>query len=98
MQYSRVYDFVTCYLYPFMFSQGGDIWDPATGQVEGILNSDINATAMTQMKDWLRYQPPGATNFGIAEQIDVFHHRQGLFVLPVGRGWSGHDYRTDGGQ
>lgn len=72
MQYSRVYDFVTCYLYPFMFSQGGDIWDASTGQVEGILNSDINATAMTQMKEWLKYQPPGATNFGIAEQIDVF--------------------------
>lgn len=72
MQYSRVYDFVTCYLYPFMWSQGGEIWDPATGQVEGILNSDINAQAMTQMKSWLQYQPAGATNFGIAEIIDVF--------------------------
>ncbi len=72
MQYSRVYDFVTCYLYPFMFSQGGDVWDPNTGQVQGILDSDTNARAMTQMKDWLKYQPPGAVNYGIAEQIDVF--------------------------
>ncbi|WP_243730893.1 extracellular solute-binding protein [Rubellimicrobium sp. CFH 75288] len=72
MQYSRVYDFVSCYLYPFMWSQGGDIWNPETGEVVGILNSDINARAMEQMRDWLRYQPPGATNFGIAEIIDVF--------------------------
>lgn len=72
MQYSRVYDFLTCYLYPFMFSQGGDIWDPATGQVEGILNSEVNARGMEQMKGWLQYQPPGATNYGIAEQIDVW--------------------------
>jgi multiple sugar transport system substrate-binding protein len=72
MQYSRVYDFVSCYLYPFMWSQGGEIWDQSTGQITGILNSDVNARAMQQMKDWLKYQPPGATNFGIAEQVDVF--------------------------
>jgi len=72
MQYSRVYDFVSCYLYPFMFSQGGEIWNENTGEVVGILNSDVNARAMEQMKGWLKYQPPGATNFGIAEEIDVF--------------------------
>jgi multiple sugar transport system substrate-binding protein len=72
MQYSRVYDFNTCFLYPFMWSQGGEIWDAKSAQVEGILNSDINARALEQMKHWLKYQPPGATNFGIAEEIDVF--------------------------
>ena len=72
MQYSRVYDFVSCYLYPFMFSQGGEIWNQNTGQIVDILNSDINAKAMEQMKSWLKYQPPGAVNFGIAEEIDVF--------------------------
>ena len=72
MQYSRVYDFVSCYLYPFMWSQGGEIWDASTGQVVDILNSDVNARAMEQMKSWLQYQPPGATNFGIAEEVDVF--------------------------
>ncbi len=72
MQYSREYDFCTCYLYPFMFSQGGDIWDPKTGQVYGILNSDINARAMEQARGWLKYQPPGAVNYGIAEEVDVF--------------------------
>jgi multiple sugar transport system substrate-binding protein len=72
MQYSRVYDFCTCYLYPFFWSRGGDVWDPKTGQVEGILNSDINAKAMEAAKGWLKYQPPGALNYGIAEEVDVF--------------------------
>jgi len=72
MQYSREYDFCTCYLYPFMWSQGGEIWDAKTGQVWGILNSDINAKAMEQMKHWLKYQPPGAINFGISQEIDAF--------------------------
>jgi multiple sugar transport system substrate-binding protein len=72
MQYSRVYDFVSCYLYPFMWSQGGEIWNAETGQVVDILNSDVNARAMEQMRSWLQYQPPGATNFGIAEEVDVF--------------------------
>ena len=72
MQYSRVYDFVSCYLYPFMWSQGGEIWNAETGQVVDILNSETNARAMEQMKSWLQYQPPGATNFGIAEEVDVF--------------------------
>lgn len=71
-QYSRVYDFATCYLYPFMWSQGGEVWDASTGQVEGILNSDINAKALEEYKDFLKYQPPGALNYGIAEIIDVF--------------------------
>ena len=72
MQYSREYDFCTCYLYPFMWSQGGEIWDPKTGQVEGLLNSKINATAMEQMKHWLKYMPPGAVNYGISQEIDAF--------------------------
>lgn len=72
MQYSREYDFCSCYLYPFMWSQGGEVWDPETGQVWGILNSDINARAMEQMKHWLKYQPPGAINYGIAQEIDAF--------------------------
>lgn len=71
-QYSRVYDFCTCYLYPYMWSQGGEIWNSKTGQVEGILNSETNAKAMEQYKGMLKYQPPGALNFGIAEVVDIF--------------------------
>ncbi len=72
MQFSREYDFVSCFLYPFMWSRGGEIWDPKTGKVEGILNSKVNAEALEQMKHWLKYMPDGALNYGIAEEIDVF--------------------------
>lgn len=72
MQYSKEYDFMTMYLYPFMFSMGGDIWDPKERKVYGILNSDVNAQAMEWNKKMLQFQPPGAINYGIAEEIDAF--------------------------
>jgi hypothetical protein len=31
---------------------------PATGDVYGILNSDVNAAAMEVNRRWLNYQPP----------------------------------------
>ncbi len=72
MQYSKEYDFMTMYLYPFMFSMGGDIWNPEDRRVYGILNSETNAKAMEWNKRMLKYQPPGAINYGIAEEIDAF--------------------------
>jgi len=72
MQYSREYDFISCPLLSFMRSQGGDVWDPKSGQVQGIMDTEVNAKAMTQYKAMLKYQPPGAINYGIAEIVDVF--------------------------
>jgi multiple sugar transport system substrate-binding protein len=72
MQYSKEYDFMTMFLYPFMFSMGGDIWDAETGNVYGILNSDVNVEAMEINRRWLNYQPPGALNYGIPDVVDVF--------------------------
>lgn len=72
MQSSHEYDFLTMYLYPFIFSMGGDIWDPQTGQVYGILNSDINAQAMVWQKRMLAYQPPKAIHYGISENMEAF--------------------------
>jgi len=72
MQYSKEYDFMTMYLYPFMFSTGGEIWDPAKREVYGYLNSQANADAMVWNRRMLDYQPPGAINYGIAEEIDAF--------------------------
>ncbi|RKX96002.1 MAG: sugar ABC transporter substrate-binding protein [Spirochaetes bacterium] len=72
MEYSKEYDFMTMFLYPFMFSLGGEIWDPQQRKIWGILNSDINAKAMVWNKKMLRYQPPGAINYGISEENDAF--------------------------
>jgi len=72
LQWSKVYDFVSCYAYPFMWSNGGAAWDAATGQVEGIANSDINIAGLEHNKRFIAYAPPGASNYGIGEQVDVF--------------------------
>jgi len=71
-QYSRVYDFATCAFNNFLWGRGGKIWDPATGQVEGILNTPENAASLEEFKRWLAYCPPGSTNVGIGEGIDIF--------------------------
>ncbi len=71
-QYSREYDAASCPTISFMRSLGGDVWDPKTGQVQGILDTPSNAHAMELYKAWLKYQPPGATNYFIAEVIDAF--------------------------
>lgn len=72
LQWSKVYDFVSCYAYPFMWSNGGKAWDPTTGQVEGIANSEINIKGLEQNKRFIALAPPGASNYGIAEEVDVF--------------------------
>ncbi len=72
MQYNKEYDFMTMYLYPFMFSLGGEIWNPQERRIFGVLNSEVNARAMHWNKSMLAYQPPGALNYGIAEEIDAF--------------------------
>ena len=72
MQYQKEYDFMTMYLYPFMFSLGGDIWNPETREVYGVINSDVNAKAMEWNREMLKYMPPGALNYGIAEEVDAF--------------------------
>jgi multiple sugar transport system substrate-binding protein len=71
-QYSREYDAASCPTMSFMRSLGGDVWDPKTGQVQGIIDTPTNAHAMELYKSWLKYQPPGATNYFIAEVIDAF--------------------------
>lgn len=72
MQYNKEYDFMTMYLYPFMFSLGGEIWDSQERRIYGILNSEENAQAMRWNKRMLNYQPPGALNYGISEEVDAF--------------------------
>ena len=71
-QYSKVYDFMTMFLYPFMFSNGGEIWEPKDSKIYGVLNSDINAKAMEDNREMLIYQPEGALQYDIAAIIDAF--------------------------
>jgi multiple sugar transport system substrate-binding protein len=73
MMYSKEYDFFSCAYYPFAYSTGGKIWDPATSDVYGILNSDINAKAMDQFIGLMKFQPKDAASFGIGNLLDLFN-------------------------
>jgi multiple sugar transport system substrate-binding protein len=71
-QYSKVYDFMTMFLYPFMFSTGGETWEPENSKIYGVLNSEVNAKAMEYNRSMLKYQPEGALQYDIAAIIDAF--------------------------
>lgn len=72
MQYSRGYDYYSMQLYPFMWSRGGEIWNPETREVWGYLNTDVNAQALEWSRRMLEYNPPGALSVGIGDGVDVF--------------------------
>lgn len=74
LQFSKVYDFISCYVYPFMFSTGGNIieGDVGTYKVEGVLDSEVNAAGLERAKGMKQYAPPGVVDYGIAEEVDHF--------------------------
>lgn len=72
MQHSIVYDFYSMQLYPFMWSLGGQAWDPATRTMVGVLDTPVNAEALEWNRRMLNYTPPGALNMGIGENVDAF--------------------------
>jgi multiple sugar transport system substrate-binding protein len=72
LQYSKTYDFISMYLYPFMYSLGGEIWDPKNQKIYGLINSNINAEAMRWSKRMLAYQPSDVIQYGISENRDAF--------------------------
>ena len=63
---------------------GGDIWDPKTGQVEGILDTPSNAKAMELYKSWLKYPAAGGHQLFHRGDHRRLHPGQGLRGLAVG--------------
>ncbi|MBW0000025.1 MAG: extracellular solute-binding protein [Verrucomicrobia bacterium] len=72
LQHSKEYDFESMTLYPIQWSAGGEFWNPKTHDVEGYLNTPVNAKGLEIQKSFLEVEPPGAVNYGIAENIDAF--------------------------
>jgi multiple sugar transport system substrate-binding protein len=72
IQYSKEYDFMTGSLYPFIWSAGGEIWNPKTRDVYGILNTENNAKALETMVSLQKYAPPGVINYGIGNVVEAF--------------------------
>ena len=71
-QYSKEYDFITGAYYPYLWSYGGEIWDQASGNVQGILNAPTNAKALEDFVAMQRVMPPGVNNYGISQIVDAF--------------------------
>jgi multiple sugar transport system substrate-binding protein len=69
---SKEYDFFSCAFHPFVYSTGGDIWDPKTGNVWGVLNTDANVKQLEYFKSLQQYQLSGSQNYGIGDMIDLF--------------------------
>ncbi|MDW8292428.1 MAG: substrate-binding domain-containing protein [Anaerolineae bacterium] len=72
IQQSKEYDFFSCAFHPYVYATGGDIWDPKTGNVVGVLNTEANAKQLEYFRSLQKYQPAGSQNFGIGEVIDLF--------------------------
>lgn len=81
MQYAKEYDFFSCAYHPYVYGTGGDIWNPATGEMVGVLNTPENAEALEYFVSLMKYQPPGAEAFGIGSMIDLFNNGQVFAAL-----------------
>ncbi|MEM7536239.1 MAG: extracellular solute-binding protein [Chloroflexota bacterium] len=92
IMYSKEYDFFSCAYHPYVYATGGDIWDPATGDVVGVLNTPENAAQLEYFASLTKYQNEGASDFGIGSMIDQFTQGKvfsafqwlavGLFMIP----------------
>ncbi len=93
MQYAKEYDFFSCGYHPYAYASG-DIWNPETGEVVGVLNTDEHAKALEYFVGLHKYQPPGAEAFGIGSMIDLFNNGQvfsAMQWLAVGLFMQGND-------
>jgi multiple sugar transport system substrate-binding protein len=54
-----------------LWSFGGELWDPATYKVEGVLNTEGNVKALEFAQDLFKTGPEGAAAFGFTEVVDA---------------------------
>ena len=52
-----------------LWSWGGELWDPATYKVEGVLNNDAGVAALQFAQELYKTAPDGASGFGFDETV-----------------------------
>jgi len=62
-----------------LWSFGGELWDPETKRVKGILNNDIGKEVARFWVDLYQFCPPGSTNYGMDEVNTAM--QQGLIAM-----------------
>ena len=72
----REYDFATTASNSFMWSFGGELYNPETFEVKGYLNSPASVDGVQFYVDMFQYGPPGSANWGWDEVNAAFQQGQ----------------------
>jgi multiple sugar transport system substrate-binding protein len=64
-----------------MFSYGADWFDPATFEVNGVVNSEKAVEALKFYRDLYQFAPPGTSNAFFAEMNDAFISGQAAMIM-----------------
>jgi multiple sugar transport system substrate-binding protein len=77
----REYDFATSSSNCFLWSFGGELWNPKTNEIDGYLNSPASLDGVKFYIDMFKYAPPGGTNWGFDEINTAF--QQGKVAMAM---------------
>jgi multiple sugar transport system substrate-binding protein len=77
----REYDFATTASNSFMWSFGGELYNPETFEVDGYLNSPASVEGVQYYVDMFQYGPPGSGNWGWDEVNAAF--QQGRLAMAM---------------
>jgi multiple sugar transport system substrate-binding protein len=77
----REYDFATSSSNCFLWSFGGELWNPQTNEIDGYLNSAASIDGLKFYIDMFKYAPPGGTNWGFDEINSAF--QQGKVAMAM---------------
>jgi multiple sugar transport system substrate-binding protein len=77
----RDYDFATTASNSFMWSFGGELYNPETFEVKGYLNSPASIDGVKAYVDMFKYGPPGSGNWGWDEVNAAF--QQGKLAMAM---------------
>jgi multiple sugar transport system substrate-binding protein len=72
----REYDFATTASNSFMWSFGGELYNPETYEVQGYLNSPASVDGVQFYVDMFKFGPPGSGNWGWDEVNAAFQQGQ----------------------
>ncbi len=77
----RDYDFATTASNAFMWSFGGELWNPATYEIKGYVNSPASVDGVQAYVDMFKYGPPGSQSWGWDEVNSAF--QQGHLAMAM---------------
>ena len=77
----REYDFATSASNSFLWSFGGELWNPATNEVDGFLNAPASIDGIQFYVDMFDYGPQGSGNWGWDEVNAAY--QQGTLAMAM---------------